>query len=98
MASHANNGMDKGEMVNLTLILPEIQDFRQDNKRQLKDIKGKIAKTNSRLDEAEVRIVGNEDRLQNIEEVLSGMLKILEQFEVKLTDQEGRSQREKVRI
>ena len=82
----------------LTLILREIQDFRQDNKKQLEDIKGEITKTNVRLDEAEARIVENEERLQNVEEVLEEMLKLQEQLQSKSADQEGCTRRENVRI
>ena len=97
--SHDADGMDGGEEpVNLTVILKEIRDFRQDNRHQLEEIKGEIAKTNSRLDEAEGRISGNEERLQNAEELLAEMLKIQEQLQLQLTDQEGRSRRGNVRI
>lgn len=72
-------------------ILKELREYRQ-------EIRGEFAKTNSRLDEAEKRIVGNEERLQDMEEVLTGMLKILEQLQDKLTDQECRSRRENIRI
>lgn len=60
-ASHDSDNMGGGEEpANLTLILRELRDFRQDNKKQLEDIKGEITKTNARLDEAEARIVENE--------------------------------------
>lgn len=92
VASQAGDIMDREEPLNLILILREIRDFRQDNK------KGELAKTNARLDKAEVRIEGNEERLQNAEEALAEMLKIQKQLQWKLTDQEGRSRRENVRI
>lgn len=86
------DSMDGGEEpVNLTLILRVLRDFRQDNKKQFEDIKGEITKTNSRLDEAEARIVENEERLQNTEEALAEMLKIQEQLQSKLADQEGKT-------
>lgn len=89
------DSMDGGEEpVNLTLILRELRDL----KKQFEDIKGEITKTNSKLDEAEARIVENEERLQNTEEALAEMLKIQEQLQSKLADQEGRSRRENVRI
>lgn len=50
------------------------------------------------MDEAEARIAENEERLQNAEETLAEMLKIQEQLQSKLADQEGRSWRENVRI
>lgn len=76
----------------------DLQEFRQDNKKQFEDIKGEIAKTNLRMDEAEARIVVNEERLQSTEEALAEMLKMQEQLQSKLADQEGRSRRENVRI
>uniref|UniRef100_A0A8C6WE40 L1 transposable element RRM domain-containing protein n=1 Tax=Neogobius melanostomus TaxID=47308 RepID=A0A8C6WE40_9GOBI len=91
----ANSGqeeenMDEEEVTNST-ILKEIREYRQ-------EIKTEFAKTNSRLDEAEKRIVGNEERLQDVEEVITGMLKIQEQLQEKLTDQECRSRRDNIRI
>ena len=56
---------ETAEAVNLELILKEIRDFRQDCKGQLEDIKGEIAKVNSRMDDAEVQIVQNEERIQS---------------------------------
>lgn len=47
--------------------------------KQLEDIEGEITKTNTRLDKAEARIVENEERLQNTEEV--EMLKLQEQLQ-----------------
>lgn len=98
LSTNSNRG-DVGEKpADLALILKEIRDFTQDNKKQLEDIKGEIAKTNLRMDEAEARIVGNEERLQSMEEALAELLKIQEQLQSKLADQEGRSRRENVRI
>lgn len=97
--SHDKDEVNRGgESVNLTLILRELREFRQDNKHQLKDIKEEIAKTNSRMDEAEARILESEERLQSTEEVLAEMVQIQEQLQAKITDQEGRSRRENVRI
>ena len=99
MASHDDDEMNRGdEAANLTLILRELREFRQDNKHQLEDIKEEIAKTNSRMDEAEARIVESEERLQSAEDVLAEMVKIQEQLQAKLTDQEGRSRKENRRI
>ncbi|KAJ4926919.1 hypothetical protein JOQ06_014663 [Pogonophryne albipinna] len=39
-----------------------------------------------------------EDRVQNVEQVLAKMMKVLTQQEIKLLDQEGRSRRENIRI
>lgn len=55
---------DKEESENLTLVLREIGDFRQDNKK-LEDIKREIANSISGLGEAEARIVGTEEMLQS---------------------------------
>ena len=86
------------EEVDLALILRELRGFRQDNKKQMQELKGEIAKTNARVDQAESRIVGNEERLQNVEEILAEMLTIQETLQAKLTDLEGRSRRENMRI
>lgn len=99
LTSHGSDNMGGGEeSVNLTLILREIRDFRQDSKKQFEDIIGEITKTNSRLDEAEVRIMENEERLQHAEEALAEILTLWEQLQSKLADKEGRAQRENVRI
>lgn len=94
----SQDGDTEEETVNLNLILREIREFRQDNNKQLEDIKGEIVKTNLRLDEAEARIVGAEERLQNVEEMIEEMLKLQEHLQRKLIDQEGRSRRANVRI
>ena len=86
------------DTVDLALILRELRDFRQDNKTQLKGVKGEITKVNTRLEEAEGRIVKAEERIQNTEDVLSEMLKLQAQLEAKITDQEGRSRRENIRL
>lgn len=72
-------------------ILKELREYRL-------EIKTEFAKTNSRLEEAEKRIGGNEEKIQDIEEVLVEMLKTQEQLQEKLTDQECRSRRENIRI
>lgn len=61
--------------------------------KQLEDVKGEITKTNARLDKAETRIVENEERLQNAEEVLAEMLKLQGQLQSKLADQGERARR-----
>ncbi|KAK7909674.1 hypothetical protein WMY93_014358 [Mugilogobius chulae] len=75
----------------LKIILNELRGFRQ-------EIKAEFAKTNKRLDEAESRIEGNETKLQDIEEAVSAMLRVQEQLQEKLIDQECRSTRENIRI
>uniref|UniRef100_A0A3P8RTN2 L1 transposable element RRM domain-containing protein n=1 Tax=Amphiprion percula TaxID=161767 RepID=A0A3P8RTN2_AMPPE len=72
-------------------ILKELREYRL-------EIKTEFAKTNSRLDEAEKRIGGNEEKIQDIEEVMVEMLKTQEQLQEKLTDQECRLRRENIRI
>lgn len=47
-----------------------------------------------RMDEAEAKIAKNEERLQSTEEALAEILKIQEQLQSKLADQEGREDRE----
>ncbi|XP_039538832.1 uncharacterized protein LOC120486756 [Pimephales promelas] len=82
----------------LAMILHELRDFRRDNSDQLKDIKENIQKTNERLEEAEERIVGLEERSQNTESVMAEVLKLQTQLEERITDQEGRSRRNNIRI
>lgn len=79
------------EEVTNKLILKELREYRQ-------EIKGEFTKTNARLDEAESRIEGNKRKLQDMEEVLTSLLRMQEQLQEKLTDQKGRSRRENVRI
>lgn len=51
-ANLASDNPSGGEhLMNLTVILREICNFRQDVKEQLEDTKGEIAKTDTRLDE-----------------------------------------------
>ncbi|CAL9706167.1 unnamed protein product [Knipowitschia caucasica] len=91
-ASRGNGDESMGEEeVSNNTILKEIREYRQ-------EIKQEFAKTNLRLDEAEKRIVGNKEKLQAVEDVITGMLKIQEQLQDKLTDQEWRSRRDNVRI
>lgn len=42
--------------------------------------------------------MGKQDKLQNVEEALAEMLKMQEQLQSKLTDQEGHSRRSNIRI
>lgn len=95
-SSEASMGGD--EEVSLTKILNELREFRRDNKQDMDNIKGEITKTYKRLDEAETRITNTEDRVQGAEDVVAELLKLQEQLQSKLTDLEGRSRRENVRI
>lgn len=91
-ANHEEDEASEPEKeVTNNIILKELREYRQ-------EIKTRFAKTNHRLDEAEERIGGNEEKLQAIEEVMVEMLKMQEQLQEKLTDQESRSRRENIRI
>lgn len=84
--------------VDLRLILSELRDFRRDNKSQLAGIREEIKNASTRLDEAEGRIESAEERIQNGEDVMAEMLKLQTQLEAKMTDLEGRTRRENIRI
>lgn len=85
------------EIINLSLILGELTDFRRDKKTQLEDIKAEISNTKARLEEVEGRVVTAEEWIKNAEEVLTG-LKLHTKMEEKLMDVEGRSRQNNVRI
>lgn len=92
---------DKGEQASntsLDLIRRELREFRKDNCEQLKGIKEEINKTNKRVEEAEERIVDAETRIQANEEAVMEMLKLQIAMDAKLTDLEGQSRRENIRI
>lgn len=80
------------------MILKELRKFRRDNSDQPREIKEDIQKTNDQLEEAEERIVGLEERSQNIESVMAEVLKLQMQWEERITDQEGRSRQNNNRI
>ena len=82
----------------LGLILKELRDFRKDSNQQLIGIKEDINRIHQRMEEAEERINTAETRIQSWEEVVSRLVKLQEQTEAKLTDLEGRSRRDNVRI
>lgn len=84
--------------VDLKTIFKEIKDFRQDSKKQFQELKEDINKTNRRLDETEERITAMEDRMQTTEDVVTEMIKLHDQLEAKLIDQEGRDRRNNIRI
>lgn len=79
-------------------ILQEIRDFRQENSQQLGDIKEELNKTNRRVREAEDRIEGVETRLLTMECALRNVMKVQNQHEEKLIDQERRVRRENIRL
>ncbi|KAK1895007.1 LINE-1 retrotransposable element ORF1 protein [Dissostichus eleginoides] len=83
---------------NLALILKELRELRKDFGQQLSGIKEDISKIGKRVEEAEERINGAETRIQSSEDVLTELVKLQMQTEAKLTDLEGRSRRENVRI
>ncbi|KAJ4919448.1 hypothetical protein JOQ06_022222 [Pogonophryne albipinna] len=85
-------------MANLDVILRELREFRQENGERLRDIREDINKTNNRIDEAEERIAEAEERLESVEGAVSELLKLQTHMEARLTDQEGRSRRENIRI
>ncbi|KAI4827711.1 hypothetical protein KUCAC02_031084 [Chaenocephalus aceratus] len=105
--SQASNSMDDDKQpddadhsgeANMSLILKELRDFRKDSCQQLNGIKEDINKINKRMEEAEERIDAAETRIQSWEEVVSGLVKLQVQTEAKLTDLEGRTRRENIRI
>ncbi|KAK1904469.1 LINE-1 type transposase domain containing protein 1 [Dissostichus eleginoides] len=89
---------DPSGEAHITLILKELRDFRKDSSQQLNGIKEDINKINKRMEEAEERIDAAETRINSWEEVVSGLVKLQVQTEAKLTDLEGRTRRENVRI
>lgn len=98
-ANLASDDPSEGEhLMNLTMILREICNFRQDVKEQLEDTKGEISKTDTRLDEVGARILENEERLQKTEEAISKLLNMYKQTQLRLTNQERCLRRENVRI
>ena len=82
----------------VTLILRELREFRKDNSQQLKGIREEIRKTNTRIEEAEKRIDTAESRVQVMEDAVTELLNLQIHLDAKLTDLEGRSRRENIRI
>lgn len=89
---------EEENMANSEMILKEIRDFRQENGTALKGIQEEIQKTNTRIDEAEKRIAEAEDRVQGVEAATLELLKLQAYLEARLTDQDGRSRRDNIRI
>lgn len=106
--SLANSNMEDNDMLtgegeqasdaSLDLILRELREFRRDNGMQLQGIQEDINKTNKRVEEAEERIQEAEAKIQANEEAVAEMLKLHIEMDTKLTDLEGRSRRENIRI
>lgn len=84
------------ETTDLDMILWELKGFRQDNEKQLEDIKGEIVRTNTWL--GEERKMNVEERIQNTEDILTEMLNLQVKLDAKITDQESRSRCENIRI
>lgn len=83
---------------NLSLILKELRKFRKVSSQQLKGVREDINKIYKRMEEAEERINNAEERIQSSEDVLSELVKLHMQTAAKLTDLEGRTRRENVRV
>lgn len=86
------------EEASLGLILTELREMRRDFSQQLNDIREDFKKIDKRMEEAEERIETAETRIQTAEEVLAELVKLQKLTEAKLTDLEGRSRRDNVRI
>ena len=84
--------------VHLGVILKELREFRRDSTQQLSSIKEDINKMNKRVEEAEERIDAAETRIQSTEDVLSQLVKLQVQMEAKLTDLEGHSRCDNIRL
>ena len=89
---------EQTEKVDLSVILKELRDFRKDNSQQLKGIREDIFKTNTRIAEAEERIDTAETRIQATEEAVMELLNLQIHLDAKLTDLEGQSRRDNIRI
>ncbi|CAL1571318.1 unnamed protein product [Knipowitschia caucasica] len=87
-----------GDGANFDLILKELREFRRENKEQFDNIREDINGIAKRMDEAEERIMEAETSIQASEEMLLELAKLQTQVEAKLTDLEGRSRRENIRI
>ncbi|KAK1891338.1 Calcium-dependent protein kinase 17 [Dissostichus eleginoides] len=89
---------DQTGRADMSLILKELREFRKDNGQQLKEICEEINKTNTRIAEAEGRIETTEARLQVAKEAVTELLQLQVHLDAKLTDLEGWSRRENIRI
>lgn len=84
--------------ISLEKILVELREFRKENNEKLVDIKEDLNTSNKRTEEAEDLIAEAEEQIQQTGEVLCELLKLQAQLEAKLTDQEGRSRWDNIRI
>ena len=92
-------GQEQMEEAGLGLILKEIREFRKVNSQQLKEFCAEINKANTRIEEAEKRIDTAETQgIQGTEEAVTELLKLQIHLGAKLTDLEGCSRGENVRI
>lgn len=98
--ANANNSgeMAGKDQIDLKAILMEIKDFRKENAQQFEDVKAELCKTNARLEEAECRILDTEERVQTMEDIVIELLQLQSKLQSQLTDQEGRSRRNNIRI
>lgn len=87
--THSTEANASSDVVRLVKVLEEIQEFRKDSK-QLNDIKTEVATVHCKIGEVE------EFCVQNIEQVLNKMIKVMNQQESKLLDQDGRSQQKNI--
>lgn len=94
----SDHGQEQMGEAGLSLILKELREFRKDNCQQLKEIREEIKKTNTRIEEVEKRIDTAETQIQGTEEAVMELLKLQIHLDAKLTDLEGRSRRENIRI
>ena len=92
------HGENEAEDATLHSILSEIRDFRRDNNQQLAEIKQELHSSNNRLEEAEGRIEETETALQAMATLMRKLMKRQASMEAKLTDQEGRTRRDNLRI
>lgn len=94
----ANGNANPVQPTSLATVLQEIRDFRKETNQHLNDIRSELTTTNTKITEAETGIGKVEDRVQNVKQVLTKMIKVMNQQESKLLDQESRSQRENLRV
>lgn len=79
-------------------ILKELREFRQDNREQLAAMREDLNGIGGRMDEAEQRIDAVETRVQSWEDLLIELAKLHTKTEAKLTELEGNSRRQNIRI
>lgn len=95
---HVDTDSELSHDVYLGVILKELREFRRDSTQQLNSSKEDIDKMNKRVEETEERITTAETRLQSTEDVLAQLAKLQEQMEAKLTELEGHSRRDNIRL